>query len=68
MNVQYLKVAGMHCASCEMLLKDELSEIENVKTVDSDHKTGTVTIGHEGSLDMGKVNAAITELGFNIIG
>ena len=68
MNVQYLKVAGMHCKSCEMLINDELSGIESVKTVDSDHKTGTVRIGHEGSLDIGKVSAAITELGFKISG
>ena len=54
----------MHCKSCEMLIKDELGEIPGVKTVEPDHKTGTVKIGHEGVLDTERVNAALSGLGF----
>ena len=33
-------VTGMHCKSCEMLIKDEIEGIPGVETVAVDHKTG----------------------------
>jgi Cu+-exporting ATPase len=40
LNTIEFNVKGMHCKSCEMLIKDELSEIEGVQDVVIDHKTG----------------------------
>lgn len=34
------QVKGMHCQSCETLIKDELSDLGNVKDVVISHKTG----------------------------
>lgn len=35
-----LEVKGMHCQSCEMLIKDELSELSGLKEISIDAKTG----------------------------
>lgn len=35
-----LEVKGMHCSSCEMLIKDELSELSGLKDISIDPKTG----------------------------
>lgn len=39
-----LKVGGMHCSSCEMLLKDALGEIGGVKDVSASRSAGTVSV------------------------
>lgn len=61
-----LRVEGMHCGSCEMLVADELGEIEGVKKVDASHKDGTVKVGYDGKLDPEKVKKAITALGYKV--
>ncbi|MFZ3301965.1 MAG: heavy metal translocating P-type ATPase [Microgenomates group bacterium] len=35
-----LKIKGMHCESCETLIKDELSDLGDVKNIKIDSKTG----------------------------
>jgi len=59
-----LKVEGMHCGSCEALVKDDVGEIAGVKKVDASHKEGLVKIQYEGKIDLDKVKKAITELGY----
>ncbi|MFH1056155.1 MAG: heavy-metal-associated domain-containing protein [Candidatus Altiarchaeota archaeon] len=61
-----IKVEGMHCGSCEMLVKDELSEVEGVRKVEADHKKGLVTVKYEGKLDLHKVKKAIAGLGYKV--
>jgi copper chaperone CopZ len=39
-----IKVEGMHCKSCEMLLADSIGGISGVKSVKADSKAGTVTV------------------------
>ena len=36
-----LKINGMHCQSCEMLIKDELSALTGLTDIFIDHKTGS---------------------------
>lgn len=38
------QVSGMHCQSCEVLIKDELSSIPGVKDISIDHKTGLASV------------------------
>ena len=35
-----LQITGMHCQSCEILIKEELSELPGVSEINVDHKTG----------------------------
>ncbi len=66
MNEMKLKVEGMHCGSCEALVKDELGEMAGVKAVEASHADGTVVVRYEGQLDPGRVKAAIEELGYRV--
>jgi copper chaperone CopZ len=62
-----IKVEGMHCRSCEMLLTDVLSEIKNVHKVSADYRKGTVTIAAEpGALEEAK--KAIAKEGYKVVG
>ena len=37
-------VKGMHCKSCEMLIKDAVSEVDGVKNIDVSLLKNTVTV------------------------
>lgn len=37
-------VAGMHCGSCEIIIKDELAALSGVKDITINHKTGKGTL------------------------
>ncbi len=39
-----IKTKGMHCPSCEMLVKDSLEELEGVKKVEASFKTGIISV------------------------
>ena len=39
-----LNVKGMHCKSCEVLLKDSLEEIPDVQVLKADHKKGFLEV------------------------
>jgi Cu+-exporting ATPase len=39
-----LKINGMHCASCETLIKDELGEVKGVSDISVDAKSGEGTV------------------------
>ncbi|MCL6096656.1 MAG: heavy metal translocating P-type ATPase [Patescibacteria group bacterium] len=58
------KVDGMHCASCEMLIKDELSEIKGVKDVNVDFKTGNGSVNVLPKVDPQRITEAIKNAGY----
>jgi copper chaperone len=56
-------VPGIHCAHCGMSIREEVSEVEGVETVDVDVDAKVVTIrGHE--LSDERLRAAIEEAGY----
>ena len=44
MKTAQIKVTGMHCSSCEMLITDSLKEIPGVQNATASHKEGTVSV------------------------
>ncbi len=46
MESKNLKISGMHCSACEMLIKDILEEV-NIKVENISHKTGTLKISYD---------------------
>ena len=44
-----LKTKGMHCPSCEMLVKDSLEELDGVKKVNVSHESGIVEVDFDES-------------------
>ena len=62
-----LKVKGMHCRSCEMLVKDELEESFGVKNVEANHKAGYVKFESDNDVDITKIKSKIKEIGYEVV-
>ena len=56
-------VPGIHCAHCVMSVREEVSEVEGVESVDVDLETKLVTI-HGSDVSDERVRAAIVEAGY----
>ena len=56
-------VPAIHCKHCAMSIRDEVSEVDGVETVDVDLDTKVVTITGA-AVDDGAVRAAIEEAGY----
>lgn len=60
-----LKVKGMHCRSCEMLLSDALSEIPGTSNIKVDHKNSLVAFNAADAAVVPKVIEAIKKEGYS---
>ena len=61
-----LKVSGMHCRSCELLLTDVLSEITGISKVSIDQKAGTVKFSYDSEGSLLQAKKAIEAEGYNV--
>jgi sulfite exporter TauE/SafE/copper chaperone CopZ len=61
-----LYIKGMHCPSCDILVKDKFGECANVKSVKANHKTQTAEISYKGELDTEELNSKIQKYGYSI--
>ncbi len=59
-----IKVSGMHCKSCEMILEGKIREVEGVRKVKA--YTSRSEIKLSGNFDMKKVEAAIEGAGYKV--
>ncbi len=60
------RVAGMHCRSCEILIKEELESLKGVKEVTIDHKSGLGSLsGTNGQITDKAVIKAIKDAGYD---
>jgi copper chaperone CopZ len=59
-----LKVSGMHCPACKMLIEDAISEIKGAKAVSVDHNTGAVTVAYDSQEILERIKTAIRGEGF----
>ncbi len=64
-NKLKLNVKGMHCKSCEELIKEDLQDI-NVKA-DVNHKTGIVNVEFDEKIvQLNKIKEIIKKLGYKV--
>ncbi len=62
-----IKIRGMHCASCEMLVKDSLEELDGVNKVEASHEKGIVSVDFdENKVDKSKIVETIKSEGYNV--
>jgi copper chaperone len=62
-----LKVAGMRCNGCEMLVREALGELEGVQKVEASHQDGTVSVDFDPSLvGLETIKTVVEEQGFII--
>lgn len=63
-----IKVEGMHCKSCEMLLDDSISEIKGVRKVEADSKKGLVRVSLSDESALSRVREVIEKEGYKVVG
>ncbi|MCF7866376.1 cation transporter [Candidatus Woesearchaeota archaeon] len=61
------KIKGMHCKSCEMLIKDELDELDSVIVKDISHKSGEVKLVFDSNIiNESKIKSVIKNEGYEV--
>jgi copper chaperone CopZ len=62
-----IRVEGMHCKSCELLLADVLGEIDGVQKAVADSRKGTVRVVCTADATLEQVRGAIGKQGYRVI-
>jgi copper chaperone len=62
------RVSGMTCGHCVQAVTDELSGLDGVTGVDVDLDAGAVTVTSEQPLERDRVEAAVDEAGYELVG
>lgn len=60
-------IKGMHCPSCEILIKDKFKEEKNIIMVKADFKSCQVEVGYKGEINQKALNKKISKFGYQII-
>jgi copper chaperone CopZ len=61
-----LKVSGMHCTACKMLIEDAISEIDGAKALSVNNTTGAVSVAYDSDETLEKIKTAIRGEGFSV--
>lgn len=61
-----LKVSGMVCPACKMLVEDSISEIKGAKAVSVNHMTGKVIVAYDSNETLEQIKLAIRNEGFTV--
>src|SRR6202521_1034144 len=61
-----VKVQGMHCGNCEVLIERKLKKIAGVRRVKASHMKGTAEITCYGDLDVNALQSAIGDDGYTV--
>ena len=62
-----LKVEGMMCEGCENRIKNALSKIEGIESVNANHIEKTVKVVTNGEVDIEEIEDKIDDLGFEVV-
>ena len=66
MSTATYTVTGMTCEHCVASVREEIEEIDGVRSVDVSLDTGAVEVTSDRELDPSEVNAAVTEAGYQL--
>ena len=67
MTTTEFQVTGMTCGHCEMSVREEVSQIAGVESVDVSAQTGRLVITSASALDLDAVIAAVDEAGYSAV-
>ena len=63
-----IKTRGMHCQSCEMLIKDALNDLDGVKKAEVSFKTGIVSVELDDSkVSIDEIKRVIRNEGYEVL-
>jgi sulfite exporter TauE/SafE/copper chaperone CopZ len=63
-NTTTVHIDGMHCVSCDLLVKSKLELLKNIVKVEPDFHRGCAVIYHHGTLSLAEINAVLCEYGY----
>lgn len=64
METKDLKVPNISCGHCVMTIKNELSEIQGVKSVQGDENAKQVTVDYEAPADLDQIREKLKEINY----
>lgn len=67
MTEQTFTVTGMTCQHCVSSVREEVSELAGVRSVDVDLDSGRLTVASETALDHDRVADAVAEAGYRLV-
>lgn len=62
-----IKVNGMVCEGCENRVKNALSTLDGVESIEASHKTGIVTVISNKEFERSVIEEKINDLGFETV-
>lgn len=65
-TIEY-RVTGMTCGHCEMSVREEVSEITGVDSVEVSAQTGRLVVSTSDEIDDAAVLAAVDEAGYSAV-
>lgn len=67
MKETIINVEGMVCGGCENRVKNALSEIQGIETVEASHETGIVKVVSTEEVEVKTIEDVINDIGFNVV-
>ena len=67
MTMHEYQVTGMTCGHCEKSVRQEVSQIAGIQSIDVSAKTGMLVVTSQDELDDPAVLAAVKEAGFGAV-
>ncbi|MCL4397743.1 sulfite exporter TauE/SafE family protein [Patescibacteria group bacterium] len=61
-----IEISGMHCRSCEILIEEKLRQVPGISKVAVSQHKGIAHIFHEETLDLVRVEEAVTAAGYRL--
>ncbi|MFH1650063.1 MAG: heavy-metal-associated domain-containing protein [Candidatus Woesearchaeota archaeon] len=67
MKSSTIKIKGMHCSSCEELIRDALLDLDGIGKVDISHQKGLAVVSYdESKVNEKTIKTAITAEGYKV--
>lgn len=63
MAIMQLKIEGMHCASCKILIEDVCKDIPGILSCSVDLEQGLATVVHDGTFNVSVLKNEVSTLG-----
>ncbi|MEI6238202.1 MAG: heavy metal translocating P-type ATPase [bacterium] len=68
MQSENLKIKGMHCASCAVIIKDRLAKLDGIKSVEVNYATEKAKVDFDSAkVSVEKMNEEVGKLGYSLI-
>ena len=67
MKEKIFYVDGMMCEGCENRVKNDLKNIEGVKDVTADHKTGKVVVTSNDEVSEKSIKDTLDDIGYEVV-